>query len=75
VAVRLAADYALHATEAGGLGLRRLLLRASAGNTASRQVATVAGFQQTGAEHAVSQLGDGSWADDVRYELLASTPA
>jgi len=70
-AVRAATTFALRPADDGGLGLRRLLLRASAGNSASRQVATSAGFQQTGLEHAVTQLGDGSWADDVRYELLA----
>jgi RimJ/RimL family protein N-acetyltransferase len=36
-------------------------------------VAESAGFRQTGVEHEVIRLGDGSWADDVRYELLADT--
>jgi RimJ/RimL family protein N-acetyltransferase len=71
-AVSLAAALALKEPAQGGLGLRRLLLRASGGNSASRQVASVAGFQQTGVEHAVTRLGDGVWADDVRYELVAA---
>jgi RimJ/RimL family protein N-acetyltransferase len=36
-------------------------------------VAQSAGFRETGIEHEVTRLGDGSWADDVRYELLADT--
>jgi RimJ/RimL family protein N-acetyltransferase len=72
-AVRLAVGWALRAGDEGGLGLRRLLLRASVPNAASRHVAQSAGFRETGVEHEVTRLGDGSWADDVRYELLADT--
>jgi RimJ/RimL family protein N-acetyltransferase len=70
-AVRLATDHALRRSQLGGLGLRRLLLRAGVDNVASRRVAEDAGFTQVGIEHAVERLGDGSWADQVRYELLA----
>jgi RimJ/RimL family protein N-acetyltransferase len=70
-AVRLATDHALRRPQDGGLGLRRLLLRAAVGNTASRRVAEASGFSRVGIEHAVERLGDGSWADQVRYELLA----
>ena len=69
-AVRLAVDVAFRRAD-GGLGLRRLLLRSGVDNTASRRVAEVAGFSQVGIEHAVERLGDGSWSDQVRYELLA----
>ena len=72
-AVRRAVGWALRSVDESGLGLRRLLLRASVPNAASRHVAESAGFRQTGVEHAVTRLGDGSWADDVRYELLADT--
>jgi RimJ/RimL family protein N-acetyltransferase len=72
-ALRLAVGWALGAGDEGGLGLRRLLLRASVPNAASRHVAESAGFRETGVEHQVTRLGDGSWADDVRYELLADT--
>lgn len=74
-AVRLAAELALRCSDSGGLGLRRLLLRSAADNAASRRVATGARFEQCGVEHAVLRLGDGSWADEVRYELLAEPPA
>jgi ribosomal-protein-alanine N-acetyltransferase len=72
-AVRLAGEHAFRSVAEGGLGLHRLLVRASVGNAASRHVATAAGFRETGVERAVTRLGDGSWADDARYELLAPT--
>lgn len=72
-AVRLVVDVARRGSDEGGLGLRRLLLRAAVDNTASRRVATAAGFQEVGVEHAVSRRGDGAWSDDVRYELLTGS--
>jgi RimJ/RimL family protein N-acetyltransferase len=68
-AVRLVVDLARR-SDGDGLGLRRLLLRAAEGNSASRRVATAAGFQQVGVDHSASRRGDGAWSDDVRYELL-----
>jgi RimJ/RimL family protein N-acetyltransferase len=71
-AVQLVVDLARRSDE-DGLGLRRLLLRAAVDNTASRRVATSAGFQQVGVDHSASRRGDGAWSDDVRYELLTGT--
>jgi RimJ/RimL family protein N-acetyltransferase len=69
-AARLAARHALLPREDGGLGMDRLLLRAAAGNIASRRVAEKAGFRQVGVDRAANRLSDGSIDDDIRFDLL-----
>ncbi len=56
--------------EDGGLGLRRLVLRAAVGNDASHRVATTNGFLRTGVARRAERLGDGSFVDLVDYDLL-----
>ncbi len=46
------------------------MLRAAAGNTASRRVAERAGFRRTGVDRSAEALGDGTVDDLVRYDLL-----
>jgi RimJ/RimL family protein N-acetyltransferase len=70
-AVRLAARHALLAREDGGLGLRRVLIRAADGNLASQQVAQRAGFRPAGQDRAAEPLGDGSVQDGLRFDLVA----
>ncbi len=72
--VAMLVRHAFAAEEAGGLGLRRLVLHAAAGNTASQQVAEANGFVRTGRQRSAELLGDGTWTDLVDYDLLA-TPA
>lgn len=57
-------------TAASGLGLRRIILRAAAGNVASQRVAEKSGFARGGIELMAERLGDGSFEDLVRFELL-----
>jgi RimJ/RimL family protein N-acetyltransferase len=71
-AVGLAVRHALLPVEEGGLGLRRVLLRAAAGNAASQRVAEKNGFTRSGVDRAADPLRDGTWADDIRFDLLAS---
>lgn len=61
-----------HAFAPEGLGLQRLSLLAAAGNTASRAVATRAGFTQVGVEREAELLGDDTVDDLVMYDLLAT---
>jgi RimJ/RimL family protein N-acetyltransferase len=70
-AVRAACRYAAIPREEGGLGLTRLLIRASADNVASRRVAEKAGFRPAGVDRAASVMRDGTWMDDLRFDLLA----
>jgi len=53
------------------LALRRVDLRAAAPNLASIRVAEKAGFRRVGTCRGAERLGDGGYADLVRYELLA----
>ena len=69
-ALLLAARHALLPEDVGGLGRSRLVLRAAAGNTASRRVAERAGFRRTGVDRSAEALGDGTVDDLVRYDLL-----
>jgi len=71
-AVHLVVRHAFAPVEDGGLGLRRLVLRAAAGNAASRHVAERNGFVQTGVQRQAELLGDGSYDDLVDYDLLAA---
>jgi RimJ/RimL family protein N-acetyltransferase len=71
-AVRRLAEHAFETASQGGLGLRRLELRAAAGNVASQHVAEANGFHRTGMRRQAERLGDGSWDDLVDYDLLAA---
>jgi RimJ/RimL family protein N-acetyltransferase len=71
-ATRLATAHALAPESEGGLGVRRLQLGAGADNTASRHIATACGFTEVGRHRAVDRLGDGSYADFVWYDRLAT---
>ena len=71
-AVHRIVRHAFAPKEDGGLGLRRLVLRAAAGNAASQHVAETNGFVRTGVQRQAERLGDGSYDDLVDYDLLAS---
>jgi RimJ/RimL family protein N-acetyltransferase len=71
-AVRRLVEHAFEPASQGGLGLRRLELRAAAGNVASQHVAEANGFHRTGMRRQAERLGDGSWDDLVDYDLLAA---
>ena len=58
----------VHPLAEGGLGLRRLALKAAAGNGASQHVAEANGFRRTGLERQAERLGDGSYDDLVDYD-------
>jgi RimJ/RimL family protein N-acetyltransferase len=73
-AVRLVAGHALGDPAAGGLGLRRLVLQAAAGNLASQVVAERAGFVRVGRARAAERLGDGALDDLVLFDRLPSDP-
>jgi RimJ/RimL family protein N-acetyltransferase len=70
-AVRLAARYALRPDSSGGLGLRRLVIRAAERNTASIRVALRAGFRLVGTDRAAEVLRDGTVTGLHRFDLLA----
>jgi RimJ/RimL family protein N-acetyltransferase len=54
----------------GGLGLRRLAVRAAETNAASRHVIEANGFVQVGRQRRGSRLRNGSCVDTVCYDLL-----
>lgn len=56
----------------GGLGIHRLYLRAASDNVASQHVATANGFTMAGRERQSELLGDGTYADMLLFDLLAS---
>jgi RimJ/RimL family protein N-acetyltransferase len=70
-AVRLAVRHAFIPREDGGLGRRRLRLNAAEGNSASAHVALANGFVQVGRDRQAEPLGDGTFANLVRFDLLA----
>jgi RimJ/RimL family protein N-acetyltransferase len=70
-AVRLAARYGVLSRTEGGLGLRRLVIRAAEGNLASQRVAEGAGFRRTGVDRQAETLRDGRVQDLVRFDLVA----
>ena len=70
-AVRAAARHALLPASEGGLGLRRVALRAVTGNVASLRVATAAGFTRTGTDRRAERLRDGTHQDLACLDLLA----
>ena len=71
-AVRLAVRHAFVPADEGGLGRRRLRLNVADGNVASQRVALRGGFVEVGRDRLAERLGDGSYVDLVRYDLLAS---
>ena len=71
-AARLAVRHCFVAWEDGGLGMRRLWSDADVENLASRRILESVGFQQTGVDRAAEPRGDGTWADQVHYDLLAA---
>ncbi len=70
-AVRLAVRHALRPRDDGGLGLDRVVLRAAAGNQASRRVALAAGLHEYGVAHGLEKLADGTVHDMVLHEVLS----
>jgi RimJ/RimL family protein N-acetyltransferase len=71
-AARLVVRHCFVAWDDGGLGLRRLWSDAELDNAASRRVLESVGFVQTGVDRASEPRPDGSWADQARYDLLAT---
>jgi len=71
-AVGLVIDHAFTPVADGGLGRRRLTLLAAEGNSASRHVAEVNGFTEVGHERQASPRRDGSYDDDVVFDLFAT---
>ncbi|MBC7558827.1 MAG: GNAT family N-acetyltransferase [Dermatophilaceae bacterium] len=69
-AVRLAVRHAFVPREDGGLGRQRLRLNAAHGNSASVRIALANGFSQVGRDRRAEPLGDGTFADLVRFDLL-----
>jgi len=69
--VRLAVRHAFIPSEDGGLGRRRLQLSAADGNLASLHIARTAGFVEVGRDRSAEPLGDGTFADLSRPDLLA----
>lgn len=68
--VRLAAGHALAPADAGGLGLRRLVIRVATGNPVSAQVARAAGFRPSGVDRRAELLRDGQVVDLERFDLV-----
>ncbi|MGH3446633.1 MAG: GNAT family N-acetyltransferase [Nocardioidaceae bacterium] len=71
-AVRLVVRHAFVDAADGGLGMHRVFLKAAADNAASQQVARANGFIECGRERASELLGDGSYADMLLFDRLAS---
>ena len=69
-AVRLVVRHAFIPGEDGGLGRIRLQLSAADGNLASQQIARANGFVEVGRDRSAEPLGDGTFADLVRFDLL-----
>jgi len=69
-AVRLAVRHAFVPREDGGLGRKRLRLTAADGNSASQHIARANGFVEVGRDRQAEPLGDGAFADLVRFDLL-----
>ena len=67
-------DEALTPAADGGGGLRRLTLRVAVGNVGSQRVAEAAGFVRTGHTRQSDRLIDGTFTDELTYDLLATDP-
>lgn len=70
-ATRAVADHAMTPSDQGGLGMRRVCLRAAESNSASRAVAVAAGLTQVGRWRAGERLRDGTLEDFILYDRLA----
>jgi len=69
-AVRLAVRHAFIPRQDGGLGRLRLRLNVADGNLASARIALANGFVEVGRDRRAEPLGDGTFADLLRYDLL-----
>ena len=69
-AVRLAVRHAFIPRDDGGLGRKRLRLSAADGNSASLHIAGANGFVPIGRDRRSEPLGDGTFADLLRFDLL-----
>lgn len=67
-------DEALTPAADHGGGLRRLTLRVAVGNVGSQRVAEAAGFRRTGHTRQSDPLVDGTFSDELTYDLLATDP-
>lgn len=67
-------DEALTPAADGGGGLRRLTVRVAVGNVGSQRVAEAAGFRRTGRTRQSDPLIDGTFTDELTYDLLATDP-
>jgi RimJ/RimL family protein N-acetyltransferase len=67
-------EHAFKPVAEGGLGRRRLVLFAAAGNTASAHVAEANGFTQVSSDRAASPRRDGTYDDLRGFDLLATDP-
>jgi RimJ/RimL family protein N-acetyltransferase len=69
-AVGLVVRHAFLDPEDGGLGMRRLLIKAATRNHASQHVARSNGFTQYGVERQAEPMRDGTYADLAVFDLL-----
>ncbi len=69
-AVLMAVRHAFISREDGGLGRKRLRLNAATGNLASLHIARANGFVPIGRDRQSEPLGDGTFADLLRFDLL-----
>jgi len=69
-AVGLLIRHAFLEEEDGGLGFRRLFLKAASTNSASQHIARANGMTECGRERGSEQLGDGTIDDLVVFDLL-----
>ena len=73
IAAHLAIQHALAPSDAGGIGLRRLVAETAADNVASNRVLEHNGFVVYGREHAVDPMPDGSFGDGLHWELVPAS--
>jgi RimJ/RimL family protein N-acetyltransferase len=71
-AARLVVRHCFVPWEDGGLGMRRMWSDADVENDASRRTLESVGFRQSGVDRSSERRPDGTWADQVRYDLLAT---
>jgi RimJ/RimL family protein N-acetyltransferase len=69
-ALCMAVRHAFIPREDGGLGRKRLRLNAADGNSASLHIARANGFVPIGRDRQSEPLGDGTFADLLRFDLL-----
>jgi len=66
----LVVRHAFVPVEDGGLGLERVAVRASEGNSASRRVVEANGFVEVGRDRRGTRLRDDRLVDSITYDLL-----